>query len=316
MQFAKSIQDQLHAWIANQVGPHVDPALLTPQVTAQDDHYALRLPIPGLVGDGTASARLLPLEHDRWSLQAIQLPSVMRFNLRLSEPGAPSTTVSTAASITIGGQDSHALIDPSLHTGSDLHIELHDLTMRSQGPQAKAQQHMGEYQLDASLQPNPAGGLDLRQAAVVSGWSSSSQVPGKPAMRLSADRIAAKGQIDGLNRDQAGAAAFRGVRPDRHAARRRNWAERRAPPGSNLCATRRAAPAGGKPARHFHQHPCRQEDIDGLHVAAGGALAKAVSGSAFRLRRQRAGRACCMAGWRSPSTGLQHPHVCRPKLPA
>lgn len=202
---ARAIHDQLQAWIANQVGPQVDAAQLTPQVTAAGDHYALRLAIPGLVGDDIASARLLPLEHDRWSLQAVQLPSDMHFNLRLPAPDDPSTTISTAVSLTIGSQDTHAVIDPSLNTGSALHIDLHDLTMRSQGPQSKSRQHVGEYRLDASLQPDPAGGLDLRQAATISGWSSSSQMPGKPAMHISADRTVAKGQIDGLNRDQAGA---------------------------------------------------------------------------------------------------------------
>lgn len=202
---ARSIQHALHDWIARLAGPEVDPALLTPQVTAAGDHYAVRLPMPGLVGEGAATARLLPLGPDRWSLQAIELPPVMHFNLHVAEPGVPAHAMAVAVSVTIGSQDSQALIDPTLRSRSALHVELHNLTVRSIGPRQTAQQHMGEYQLHATLQPDPAGGLEFGQAATVTGWSSTSQRRGKPALSLGADRIAMNGHIGGLNPDQAGA---------------------------------------------------------------------------------------------------------------
>jgi len=201
---ARSIWDQLHAWIAGLLGPSIDPALLTPKVVAQDDHYDLSLAIPGLVGDDTATARLLPLDHDRWSLQAIQFPANMHYNMRLPEPGPTPAMGSTAFTLTIGSQDSHALFDPSFNSRSELSLDLHGLTSRADGPQGRQEQHIGELRQELSLQPNAAGSLDFNQASTITAWSTVTQAQGKPALDLSADRITARGQIAGLSREQAG----------------------------------------------------------------------------------------------------------------
>ena len=200
---AQSLQDQMHAWLASLLGPGGNPASLTPTVTAADDHYQLTLAIPGLVGDDTASARLRPLDGGRWALDAIQLPASMQFNAHLPDTGG-SPGGATAFSLTLGSQQSHALVDPALNSRSELDIDLHNLLLRSDGPHAHQEQRIGEYRVSASLQPAQAGTLDFDQSATITGWSSLSQLEGKPAVTFGADRLSMSGRIAGLDRDQAG----------------------------------------------------------------------------------------------------------------
>jgi Uncharacterized protein conserved in bacteria (DUF2125) len=201
---AQSIQDQLHAWLAGLLGSAMDPALLTPAVTAEDDHYRLTLPIPGLVGDTTASAKLLPLDHDRWRLQDIKVPPSMHYNVHWPKLAGPEAGGSVAVSIALGSQDAHALIDPALNSRSELDLDLRDLSSRTDGAKMHQQQRIGRYSLTASLQPAQNGRLDLDQSATLTDWSSTTQITGKPPIAFGADRLSMSGRIAGLDRHQAG----------------------------------------------------------------------------------------------------------------
>lgn len=201
---AQSIQDRLQAWLASLFGSIAAPGLLAPTVTPEDDHYRLTLPLPGLVGDNTASARLVPLEHDRWRLDNIQVPASMHYNLHLPKLAGPDAGGSVAVSIALGGQDSHALIDPTLSSRSELDLDVRNFTSRSDGATMHQEQRSGRYRATVSLQPAQDGRLDFDESATITNWSSTSAFAGKPAMTFGADRLSMTGRIAGLDRGQAG----------------------------------------------------------------------------------------------------------------
>lgn len=263
---AQAIQGQMHGWIAGMLGPAANPDLLTPKVTAADDHYNLSLAIPGLVGDDTATARLKPLDGGRWDLDAIQLPPSMHFNARLPGPhGEPDGM--TAFSISIGGQKSHALIDPALRSRSAVDVHLHDVTIRSDGPQQHQLQAMRDYHVAATLQPGQNNLLDFAETASISGWSSTAQIQGKPGVDFAADRISGTGQVVGLDRNQADMllSAFSGLvatLPPKGAP---------PPPGAPVTpAERSALQQLVRGLRGIFTSLHAQETIQGLHVTVAG----------------------------------------------
>ncbi len=286
-QTAQSLQNQVRTWIAGIVGAGMDPALLTPKIVAEDDHYDLTLAIPGLVGDETVSARLRPLENGRWSLQKVEFPPSMHFNLRLPEPGGKPKAM-TAFTATLGSQDMHAVFDPALNSRSELAIDLQGVSLRSDGPQGRQEQRIGEYKIDASLQPTANGLLDFDQTATITGWSNKAQIKGEPDVSFGADRMHATGRITGLNRDQAqtllsATSGFLATLPPGAAGHGKQ--PKLTPEG------RTALRQMVESLRGIFSSIHAEEDIDGLHVTVAGVGAGLGQARSPGLRRHRAERA-------------------------
>ncbi len=265
-QTAQSLQNQVRTWIAGIIGAGMDPALLTPKIVAEDDHYNLTLAIPGLVGDETVSARLRPLENGRWSLQKVEFPPSMHFNLRLPEPGGKPKAM-TAFTATLGSQDMHAVFDPALNSRSELAIDLQGVSLRSDGPQGRQEQRIGEYKIDASLQPTANGLLDFDQTATITAWSNKAQIKGEPDVSFGADRMHATGRITGLNREQAqtllsATSGFLATLPPGTVGHGKQ--PKLTPEGRT--ALRQLVESLRGIASSIHA----EEDIDGLHVAVAG----------------------------------------------
>lgn len=204
-QTAQSIQSQLQSWIAGLLGPGAEAAKLTPTVVPEGDHYRLTLPIPGLVNEATATAKVRPLDHGRWGLDALQLPSSMYYNAHLPGPGGKPS--STAVRITLGSQHWNGVIDPALKSRSELTADVHDVQVHSVGPLERQDQRIKEDSLTASLQPGQNGRLDFQQSGTVTGWSTTATIQGKPAMSFGAERVSTTGRIVGLDRNQVSALA-------------------------------------------------------------------------------------------------------------
>lgn len=201
---AQSIQQQLQSWLAALLGPAVNPAALVPQVMPEGDHYRLNMPIPGLVNGGGATAALQPLDNGRWQLNGIQVPPSMHFNLNLPETPDQKAGSPTEVDLHIGAQDSHAVIDPALHSRSEVAVSLRDVKLRSDGPHQQQEQAIARYDATATLVPNGSGRMDFDQTASIVGLSSAGREGADVIVGFGADRMTASGRISGLDPARAG----------------------------------------------------------------------------------------------------------------
>jgi hypothetical protein len=202
---ASVLQQSLRSWFAGLLGPKLGAATQDLRITAQDDHFRVELPFADAAGDNEVSADVRPLEGGRWSVDALHLPSASHFTLQMPEPGGPADQkVPTHFALSVGSQDSHAVLDPAFATPSRLDFDLSNLGLVADSARQHQEQHIDRYQVQTTLEPHD-GLLDLVQQGTVTGWRSASRIDDKPAVAFGADRIQAHGRTDGIDRDHAAA---------------------------------------------------------------------------------------------------------------
>lgn len=200
---ATTLQQTLQTWFAGLLGPNLGTTPQRLRVTAQDDHFRVALPFADAAGDNEVSADVRPLEGGRWSMEALHLPAATRFTLQMPEPGdPPGAKVPTDFALSIGSQNSHAILDPAFATPSELDIDLANLGLVSTNPKQHQEQHIDRYEVRATLQPHD-GRLDLVQQGAITGWRSASRIGDLPAVAFGADHVQAQARIDGIDRDHA-----------------------------------------------------------------------------------------------------------------
>jgi hypothetical protein len=219
---AQAVQRQLKEWLTGLLGPGTVPDLPL-RVAGEGDHYRMTWPLSGLdspANDAAATASVRPLDGGRWAIDAIKLPDAASVTVALPNSGAASTGGPLKAAFTIGRQDSHGVIDPSLATGSTLHIELGNLAITTDNTREHQEQLIDRYAADTSLKPAQNGRLDVAMDATIEGWKSAARVEGGAAIAIAAQSMRAIGRIEGVNRDKVAAvgsamgAFFRALPPD------------------------------------------------------------------------------------------------------
>lgn len=202
---AGALQQTLQSWFAGLLGPNLGTTPQRLRVTAQDDHFRVALPFADATGDNEVSADVRPMPAGRWSVDALHLPAATRFTLQMPEPGGPpGVKVPTDLALSIGSQNSHALLDPSFASPSRLDIDIGNFGMVTDSPKQHQEQHIDRYVMQTTLEPHD-GRLDLAQQGTLTGWRTASRVGDTPAIAFGADRIQAQGRIDGIDRDHAAA---------------------------------------------------------------------------------------------------------------
>jgi hypothetical protein len=197
---AQALQQQLQDWLTGLLGPSAKLPKLPWQVTADHGHYAITWPIPGLTtpsGEPTVTAKLRPLDGDRWSIDSITVPTTGSFSVTLPEAGSPVRT-----EFGIRHQDTRGVIDPTFNSPSKLHSELSDVSVKSEGEKQLQEQHFDRHRMDASLTPNSDGRLDLMMDGTTEGWNSASQSKGSSPIAVGIQTLHAVAQVNGINRER------------------------------------------------------------------------------------------------------------------
>ncbi len=202
---ARTLQQNLQSWFAGLLGPNLGANEQRLRVTAQDDHFRVVLPFADATGDNEISADVRPIEAGRWSVAALHLPAATRFSLQVPEPGGPpGKKVPTSFALSIGIQDSHAVLDPAFASASSLDIDLGNLGLLTDGPRQHQEQHIDRYVMRTTLEPHD-GRVDLVQTGTLTGWRSASRVGDQAAIAFGADSIKLNAHVDGIDRDHAAA---------------------------------------------------------------------------------------------------------------
>jgi hypothetical protein len=202
---ARTLRQTLQSWFAGLLGPNLGALPQSLRVTAQDDHFRVTLPFADATGDNEVSADVRPLDGGRWSVDALHLPSATRFTLQMPEPGGPpGVKVPTDFALSIGTQNSHALLDPAFASPSSLAIEIGNVGLLTDSARQHQEQHIDRYETQTTLEPRD-GRVDMVHQGTLTGWRSASRINDAPAVAFGADRIESHGRIDGIDRDHAAA---------------------------------------------------------------------------------------------------------------
>lgn len=160
---AAALEAQLHDWLAALLGPRAGIGQRPVQVTPQDDHFALAIPLAGPVGQTgitiegtplTATAR--SLQGGRWALDDIRVPSPLRIT-------APTPDGDSITTVTMQAQDQHAVIDPSLATASTYDGQIGGYASRWQGPGGERHSEAAHIRTHLVWQPAGDGRVDVAE---------------------------------------------------------------------------------------------------------------------------------------------------------
>jgi hypothetical protein len=214
---ARALQQNLQSWFAGLLGPNLGATARALRVTAQDNHFEVALPFTATTGENEVSADVRPLEGGRWSVDALHLPAASRFTLQMPEPGEPpgpppgpprgpppGPKIPTVFALSIGAQQSHAVLDPAFASPSSLDIDLGDLGLVTDSARQHQEQRIDRYEVQTVLAPHD-GRLDLTSETTITGWRTASRVGDKPAVAFGADRIEGRGRVDGIDKEHAAA---------------------------------------------------------------------------------------------------------------
>lgn len=202
---AAALQQQIKDWLASLFGPAMTLPDLALQVTGEGDHYRLTLPIPGLdnpASGASVTASVKPLDGGRWSIESLNLPDTANFTMTMPDAVDKGAGGPTKVAMTVGKQDSHAVIDPALATASTMQIDMHDLAVTTDSPAQHQEQKIARYAVDSSVKPGSDGRLALDLDATMEGWQSAASVHGDAAVAFGAQKLHATGKIDGVSRER------------------------------------------------------------------------------------------------------------------
>ncbi len=204
---AQALEQQLHDWVTQTLGPDAKIAKRPVRITPTGDHYAVAVPF-GDAPDApqvTADARMT--DGGRWSIDNIRAPSPAEFNVTLPVPkqggGAGVMGGAIHYRMTLGQQAGQILFDPSYATASTLNSTLQNLDLQAAGPQLKQSSHLDRGTTTTIVRPASGGRVDMVTDSTFEGYQIDSAVEGAEPIKLGMGRVRFNGEIDSISRDRA-----------------------------------------------------------------------------------------------------------------
>lgn len=162
---AEATQGQLRAWIAGLLG--TDPGDRAVRVAPDGEGARFDWPLAGPLGDSGATvtapapATVLarPLDGGRWAIESLRLPSPLRLDAPDAAGGARRWT------LTVGDQDVHALLDPTLATPSSFDATLRDPTLDLTAPGRTRSVHLDRKVVHGTWEPVGDGRITVQGEA-------------------------------------------------------------------------------------------------------------------------------------------------------
>ena len=199
---APALEQRLHDWLAGVFGPHVTLGERPVQVTAQDDHFALAIPVAGALGDTGVTldgppftATLHQLDDGRWALDDGHMPSPLRIITTLPK-GTGTWT------LTLEDQKQRAVIDPTLAASSTWDGSVgHSLTVW-QGPGGERHSEATQVRTHIAWQPAGDGRINLTESATSELVASNAQMDKLGVTSFSAGHTEFTAHIDRLAPDR------------------------------------------------------------------------------------------------------------------
>ncbi len=193
---ALALEGQLRDWLAAVLGPRVELGERPVRLSAEDGRYALELPVMHagtLALDGPPlTAVLRPLDAGRWALDEVKLPSPLHIATELPGGATADWTV------TLTGQQAHAIIDPSLATTSTWDAETSASDLVSHSPARQRHNSAGPAVSHVVWQPAGEGRVDLTAESSGRDLAGASVLPDGRAVTFAAARWHLSSHMDAL----------------------------------------------------------------------------------------------------------------------
>ena len=229
---ARQVQQQIEAWLAGIAGTPSPAGQHGIQVTPEDDHYRLTIPLQSL-SDGPAPLQFTlaarPLEAPRWAFEGagFKLPADYAITQTLpATAAAPARTVKIHYTITAKEQTGIGLWDPTFKTASTFSQSATQLRSEATGETLHQVMEAALSHGTTVIQPVDADRVDVNLEGTLEGLSLETQMEaGEFKVAIKMGRVA--GAITGLERERAAAmvasvakvsAASQGLSPDAKSA--------------------------------------------------------------------------------------------------
>lgn len=219
---AQPTPEQAHA-LEEQITKHLQTSLagivaVPPrpvQLTAEGDHYLLRVPL-AMLGkvdppDAAFTAKARPLDGTRWALDDQQFPPLLTVVTTETVPDAPDAknpmpdgTHKEAVTyrIKVGQQDVHGVFDTSFATPTTSGGTITSLDIEKEGGAAASLSHMNQLTTQSSTRPIDPAHADILSDLTGTGYSTKTALPDGSDFALQADRVHVTSGLTGLAHDQ------------------------------------------------------------------------------------------------------------------
>jgi hypothetical protein len=207
---AEQLEQQIRAWLADLLGAQAPLPDRPVEITAQDDHFHIAVPLDEAFGGGPVTATgepvtadVRPLDNGRWALDHIAFPSPLRVTYPMAQGGRTTVTFSSDE------QTQSAVLDPSLATGSNWDSTIKGYATRSEGMQGTQSTRIEQMVNHLSWQPAADGRINLLQEVDGSLLTINSMAPKVGLVAFSAERLRGSVHMDNVLPDR--------IRPILHA---------------------------------------------------------------------------------------------------
>ncbi len=199
---AAALEAQLRAWLSSLVEPAFTLPARPLQLTAAGDHLDVALPIPGLEGQGNAiTAIAKPAESGTWLVSDIRIPSPASVSVPVHLKDGQ--TIRQETRWTIDEQHAQMLVDPALGIASTSHFDARGLTVQSDSEIAHTSQHYKSYSGETLATPTGNGRVDFAETAQAEGLRVHSEAKDFPSFDMTAERIAGRAVLNGVDLTRA-----------------------------------------------------------------------------------------------------------------
>ncbi|MBC7801524.1 MAG: hypothetical protein H7Z10_12955 [Gemmatimonadaceae bacterium] len=212
---ARLLEGQLRTWIQGVVGPGTTLSARPVQATPDGERFRLMLPI-GIPQTGTNESIALlgsarPLDGGRWSIEGPYMPSPSRFTLSIPTPpterqkaqgksAGPDVPVDYA--VTVGGQESQGVFDPSFRTPSNLANSVRDLRVEATSDLATQVTSVVRSAGSSTLRPSGPDRVDYIIDGTIEGYSMRTKAADSQAVEIGARRVRVTGEITAISRER------------------------------------------------------------------------------------------------------------------
>jgi hypothetical protein len=214
-QEAKTLETQIGAWLKTATAGTITFPARPVELTAEGDHYLVRVPLAPLgkvdPADAAFTAKAHQLDGTRWAVDDEQFPTTLTLStteMVANPPDDQNPTVHgthvqpVTYRIKLGQQDAHGILDTKFASATTSGGTVASIDIEKEGGTAASLTHIDRATSQTTTQPVDPAHADLLTDATATGYSTKSALPDGSAFALQAERLHIVSGLTGLAHDK------------------------------------------------------------------------------------------------------------------